>query len=233
MSILDLNCFLIDAIINKQILDMVIPLSIKKKQVLFAEGDDIKGLYFIVKGRAKVEISDHREKQYMIKILIAKDIIGYNALFRNVKKYNYSVSAIEDMEVLYFPNQIFKNEFLNNLEIMRTILQYSLEDQLYACQNFQNVVSKSVRERVASTLIILQQKLGISKDGFINIELQRDEIASLTSTTVEATIKYLSEFKNEQLIEIIGRKIKILDLEKFTKTANDVYYKNKDLSFNM
>jgi CRP/FNR family transcriptional regulator len=42
----------------------------------------------------------------------------------------------------------------------------------------------------------------------------------MVGTATESVIRYLSEFKQEGIIDLAGRKIKILDLSALIKTAN-------------
>ncbi|MEG1199991.1 MAG: helix-turn-helix domain-containing protein, partial [Algoriella sp.] len=58
------------------------------------------------------------------------------------------------------------------------------------------------------------------KDGFINISLTREEMANLIGTATESAIRLISEFKTDELIEVEGRKIKLLDHQKLTKLGH-------------
>ena len=48
----------------------------------------------------------------------------------------------------------------------------------------------------------------------------REEIANLVGTATETAIRLLSEFNKDHIIELTGKKIKILDAHKLVKTAN-------------
>ena len=45
----------------------------------------------------------------------------------------------------------------------------------------------------------------------MKLHLTREEMANIVGTATESVIRLLSEFKAEKLIELNGRKIKILD----------------------
>jgi CRP-like cAMP-binding protein len=82
------------------------------------------------------------------------------------------------------------------------------------------LAQKTVRERLAEILILLEQKLGCDPEGFINISLTREEIANLIGTATESAIRLISEFKSDKLIEVEGRNIKILNREKLIKLGH-------------
>lgn len=82
------------------------------------------------------------------------------------------------------------------------------------------LAQKTVRERLAEVLLLLEQKLGADPEGFIKISLTREEIANLIGTATESAIRLISEFKQDQLIETEGRNIKILNHEKLMKLGH-------------
>ena len=54
----------------------------------------------------------------------------------------------------------------------------------------------------------------------LNLTLTRDDIANLVGTATESVIRMLSEFNKEGLVELKGKKIKILDQVKLLHIAN-------------
>jgi CRP/FNR family transcriptional regulator len=85
-----------------------------------------------------------------------------------------------------------------------------------AMEKIQSLSQKSVRERLAETLIYLKDtfKNKEDDDNEIEIILPREDIANIVGTTTETVIRALSDFKNEKLIELEGKKIKILNEHK-------------------
>ena len=71
-----------------------------------------------------------------------------------------------------------------------------------------------MRERLAEVLLLLEQKLGTDPEGFIKISLTREEIANLVGTATESAIRLISEFKQDELISVDGRNIRILNHDK-------------------
>ena len=91
-------------------------------------------------------------------------------------------------------------------------------------ENTINMVQKPVRERVAQTVLILKEFYGFEPDNAtINISLKRDELASIAGTSRETAIRLLVEFCDDEIIMMTGRKIKIQNLEKLTKIANQSF----------
>ena len=84
------------------------------------------------------------------------------------------------------------------------------------------LAQKTVRERLAEVLLLLEQKLGTDPEGFIKISLTREEIANLIGTATESAIRLISEFKQDDYIAVEGRNIKILNHEKLKKLGHVV-----------
>jgi CRP/FNR family transcriptional regulator len=72
-----------------------------------------------------------------------------------------------------------------------------------------NMAQKSVRERLAFTMIIL---LEIYDKEPIN--LSREDLANFVGTATETLIRILKDFKEEGIIEVHTRKISVLNREK-------------------
>ena len=82
-------------------------------------------------------------------------------------------------------------------------------------------VGESVREKLAGTLLDLMKSHGRAENGQIRIDLKltRQELASLIGTATETLIRVLSEFKEEGLVELQGKNIYILNLDKLELVA--------------
>jgi CRP/FNR family transcriptional regulator len=80
---------------------------------------------------------------------------------------------------------------------------------------------KSIRERLAETLLILKEVFGLAADGLtLASPLTREEIASVVGTAPESVIRALSEFKADKLITTNGRTIKLMNPKGLARIAN-------------
>jgi CRP-like cAMP-binding protein len=70
----------------------------------------------------------------------------------------------------------------------------------------------SVYKKTASTIIKFAEKLNHKSDEAIRIS--RSDLASVAGIATETLIRTMSNFKKQGLIEMEGRNIKILDLQK-------------------
>ena len=130
--------------------------------------------------------------------------------------------AMTPMKVHFLPSDVF----LKLLEIDPKLSYAMLQKIAYELGESANTVTflaqKTVRERLAEILILLEQTLGTDPEGFIKISLTREEIANLIGTATESAIRLISEFKQDDLIAVEGRNIKILNREKLIKLGHVV-----------
>jgi CRP/FNR family transcriptional regulator len=72
-----------------------------------------------------------------------------------------------------------------------------------------NMAQKSVRERLAFTMLILMDVFDQEP-----INLSREDLANFVGTATETLIRLLKDFKEEGIIEVQTRKIKVLDKQR-------------------
>ncbi len=194
-------------------------LEFSKGEVVFEDGESPKGVYFIEKGTAKLSKSGVYGKDQILRFCKENDLIGYRSLLCG-ENFQANAEAMTPMTVQFLPADIF----LNLLKIDPKLSYAMLQKIAYELGESANTVTflaqKTVRERLAEILILLEQKLGTDPEGFIKISLTREEIANLIGTATESAIRLISEFKQDDLISVEGRNIKILNRDKLIKLGH-------------
>ncbi len=83
-----------------------------------------------------------------------------------------------------------------------------------------DLAQKSVKQRMAITLLYLEDTFGVNENGAINIRLSRDDIAGIVGTSIESTIRLLSTFNKNGYIKLQNKSIILLD-KKCLKNLSD------------
>jgi CRP-like cAMP-binding protein len=81
------------------------------------------------------------------------------------------------------------------------------------------MAQKSVKERLAETLLYLEETFGKNEDGSLVVQLSREELSGMIGTATESCIRLLSEFNKLGLIELVGKKIILKDINKLKKIS--------------
>lgn len=194
-------------------------ISYKKGDLIIEEGATPKGIYYLDKGTAKMFKLGFNGKEQILRFTKSGDIIGYRSILSK-QPYGASATAMEDTEACFIPEKFFLKVLEHHPKLAFDILRRISEDLGESAQTITFLAQKTVRERLAEVLLLLEKKLGTDKDGFIKISLTREEMANLIGTATESAICLISEFKTDHLIEVEGRKIKILDHQKLVKLGH-------------
>jgi CRP-like cAMP-binding protein len=81
------------------------------------------------------------------------------------------------------------------------------------------LAQKSVKERLTGTLIYLEETFGTDEDGSLRLHLSLEELAGMVGTATESCIRLLSELNKSDLIELLGKRIKIVDKNKLRRLS--------------
>lgn len=195
----------------------------KKGQRIFAERGLPLGLYCINAGKVKLTTSGIDGKEQILRLVKEGDIIGYRSLLSN-ERYHCDAVALEDSSICVVDKNYFNEIAISNRKLCTELFKKIGSDLKKAEEQIVSLSQKNVRERTAEALLFFKATYGFEADGqTINIQLSREEIADFVGTSTESAIRLLSEFNNDKIIELAGKKIKILDIDKLTKTANVLY----------
>lgn len=184
----------------------------KKSQQFIIEGAPIQGLYFIYKGKAKTVKTGIYGREQIVRFTKDGDTIGFRG-FGTSKRYLIGAYALEDTILCNFSNEDML-EILHNVPEFTFDLMLFYADELNKSENnIRKIAHMNVRERVIDTLLYIHRKFG-QKNGAIDLDLTRKEIADFAGTTDEQVIRVISSLKKELLIKSVGKKIELLKIDK-------------------
>jgi CRP/FNR family transcriptional regulator, polysaccharide utilization system transcription regulator len=195
----------------------------KKGQVIFSQNGLPLGLFCVNSGKIKLSVSGTDGKEQILRLVKGGDILGYRALISN-DRYHCSAIALEDSSVCIVDKAYFLKLALEDQKLCRAIFKKISDDLKKAEEHIVSLSQKNVRERMAEALLFFKATYGYDSDEqTLAVQLSREEIADFVGTSTESAIRLLSEFNNDKIIELVGKKIKIINPDKLTKTANLLY----------
>lgn len=185
-------------------------LFIKKGENLMTEGNAINGLYCIRDGKCKLTKLSTNGKEQIIKFVKGGDILGQRSILSD-EPVGLNATALEDMHVCFIPKGDILDTIKANgqfsLNIMKVISHQLNEANTLVSQ----MAQKPVKERLAETLLSLEEIFGVDNEGCIDVVLTREEIANTIGTATESAIRLLSNLKKDGIIDLVNKKIKIAD----------------------
>lgn len=192
---------------------------VKKGDHIFEEGESVKGIYCIKDGVCKLSKLSGNGKDQIVKLVKAGELLGQRSMISD-EPTNLSAVALEDMQVCFIPKSEVLGFFNTNNEFSMNVMKTICGDLKDADDHMVSMAQKSVKERLAETLIYLEETFGKNNDNSLKVQLSREELAGMIGTATESCIRLLSEFKKEGLIQLEGKKIIIVSINKLKRLAD-------------
>jgi CRP-like cAMP-binding protein len=191
----------------------------KRGEILYNEGSRISGFYCIHSGIIKIFKTGFDGKEQIIRFAKPGDIIAYRSVLSNEVACT-SAKVIEDCQVCFIPSEILISLVKSNSVYALELLKLACEELGEANSFITDIAQKTVRERLAEILLLLVNDFGLDDQNYLRISLTREELANIVGTATESVIRLLSEFKSDKLVELNGRKIRILNKKGLEKISN-------------
>lgn len=191
-----------------------------KGQMVFKEGAEPTGIFYIREGKVKKYKVDNFGKEQIIYVANAGELIGYHAILAS-EPYPDSASVLEKSVIQYITKEHFLTAIDQSPYLSKRLLKI-LSHEFGVLVNNVSVFSRPVRERMAIALIVLREKFkcGTEEDQPVVINVSREDIASMVGTTRENVVRILRQFKDEKIVETKGRKICVLNIHGLVQASN-------------
>ncbi|MGQ7944768.1 Crp/Fnr family transcriptional regulator [Flavobacterium sp. WC2509] len=194
-------------------------MTIKKGENIFEEGENVNGIFCIKDGVCKLTKLSPNGKDHIVKLVTKGELLGQRSMISE-EPANLSAIALEDMQVCFIPKNEILGFFDKNNQFSMNVMKTICSDLKTADDHTVNMAQKSVKERLAETLLYLHESFGTNADDTLKMQLSRDELASMIGTATESCIRLLSDFKKLELIELVGKKIILKDIKLLKKIAD-------------
>ena len=191
----------------------------KRGNVIYYESSRITGCYCIHSGIIKIYKTGSDGKEQIIRFARPGDLIGFRSVFNNEAACT-TAEILEDSILCFIPGELMIQLVKSNGNFAMDLLQLACKELGEANSYITDIAQKTVRERLAEVLLNLQDNFGLNGNSILQISLTREELANIVGTATESVIRLLSEFKEDKIIELQGRQIKILNTPMLQKIAN-------------
>lgn len=191
----------------------------KRGSIIYQEGNRMNGFYCVQKGIIKIYKTGFDGKEQIIRFAQPGDLIGYRSVISSEPACT-TTEVLEGCVLCHIPTGILIHLVKTNGNFAVELLKLTCKELGEANAYITDIAQKTVKERLAEIILHLDDEFGEDADGILKISLRREELSNIVGTATESIIRLLSEFKNNQLIELNGRKIKILDKPGLKYIAN-------------
>ena len=189
-------------------------LSCNNAMVGFLKGDSIikqgtfsTNVVYLRSGLAKIHITGPYHEQ-IVRIIKAPCYLGLPTTI-GVKINQYSVTAIDDVEVCFIDISAFRLLLREAEFFSYEIILELCKNELESIRRCANRTQKQTRGNIAD--VILEFADHIYQSDNFTLPISQAEIGNLVDTTRETVSRILNEFLNDGILNIKGKRIEIIN----------------------
>jgi CRP/FNR family transcriptional regulator len=181
-----------------------------KGESIFHEGDTVNGMYFIFSGLVKVHKKWSDNKELILRFAKEGAIVGHRGLGGDTI-YPVSATALTASDICFVNLDFFMATLKVNPDYLFDLMMFFAAELKESEKRMRNIAHMNTKGRIGQSLLTLQDKFGTDAEGYINIEISRQDLASYTGTTYETLFKIMNELAEENAIQIDSKRTKLLD----------------------
>lgn len=190
-----------------------------KGDIIFHRGALPLGMFVIEKGKVKLHLPSGKGREQIVRLAGDGDIIGHRALLSDLA-HTTTAEALEETHVCFLTKDLFQRLYGNNRTVHLQVVRLLLENLKTAESKISSYSFKTVKSRIAETLLQLKEQFGLEKENqCLNISLSRQDLSSLTGMATETLIRQLIQLEEEGMISLQGKKIMLNDTRKLQQVA--------------
>ncbi|MGA9325194.1 MAG: response regulator [Salegentibacter sp.] len=184
---------------------------VRKSDIIYKEQKNAYYIYMLEDGLVKTHRMDEYGKELITGLYKKGDFFGFYH-FKQVAPYPETATVLEAGGHYKLHNREFQ-KILSQSHKLTIELAQLLSDNLSNLKtHLLEMAYASVLKKTTNT--ILQFAEVLQDDPAEGIKISRSDLASVAGISTESFIRSLSSLKKEGLIDIEGRNIKVLDLDK-------------------
>lgn len=191
----------------------------KKKQRIYAEGQQPHNLFYIISGKVRTYKINDYGKELTVGLFTTGDFFGYQSLLENTI-YQESAETLEESEVSSIGRTDFEKLIYKNKDVAQKFIRLLAHHVHEKEEQLLSLAYNSLRKRVAQTILTLLDKYKEEGKESFSMHISREDLAHIVGTTTESLIRTLSDFKNENIISAAPGNIKVIDEIKLKKMVN-------------
>ncbi len=186
-------------------------------EIILKQGTKADYMISLIDGFARMYIEGYNERNLVLDFLVPWQLIGGPGAYSN-GKHRYSVVAVQETVVCFLEVQNFKKVLAMNSDFAEKVLEYCSNNYLRTLDRMVGLSHKQMHGRIADALIYLTGKIYMSDS--VGPEISRQDMADYTGMTKDSAIRILKEFERDEIINLVGRRIEVIDISRLQDISN-------------
>lgn len=186
-------------------------LKVYRRNEIYNEDKSSNYIYFVERGLVKTHTIDESGKELVLDIHKKGDFFGFCSL-KHKKTYTETATSVETCELYSIKSSEFRDILKENHELTLELVEVLSDKVSILKKHLLQMAYATVLQKTTKTLLEFAEKL--SDDPCELVTVSRTDLASVAGISTESFIRCLTQLKNEGLVEVNGRHITILNLQK-------------------
>ncbi len=192
------------------------PRQYDKGDLLFGEGKEGVGFYVVVTGQVKVFKMSFDGREQILHILGPGDPLGEVPVFAGMN-YPANAQALVKSILYFFPRQKLIELYRESPSLAMNMLAVLSRRLREFTVLIENLSLKEIPQRLATYLVHQQSLKPISAR--VKLSVTKGVLSNILGTSQETLSRVLGKLSQEGLIEVQGKEISILDMDRLKNLA--------------
>ncbi|MDO5049139.1 MAG: Crp/Fnr family transcriptional regulator [Actinomycetaceae bacterium] len=194
--------------------------TLRRGEVLFEEGEQGNRLYIITEGKVKLGHTSLDGRENLLAVLGPGEIIGELTLFDPGPR-STTATAVSPVTLLHLDHADLIGILDTNPTMGKHMLRALARRLRRTNESLADLVFSDVPGRVAKALLDLADRFGTPTDEGVHVphDLTQEELAQLVGASRETVNKSLADFVSRGWIQLEGRAVTLLDLDRLARRA--------------
>ena len=188
--------------------------SYHKGEAIYRVGEDSRYLVCVLSGRIKLEKLGVGGRMQITRMFRSGENFGYRSYFAHQDHQTEAVAMVQT-QVALVPMRLIEGLCMANAQLSMYFVRNLAADLGKSDERTINLTQKHIRGRLAESILMLIDRYGFESDSItINAALPREDLAALSNMTTSNAIRTLGSLVTDGIIEVEGRKIRVLNFDK-------------------
>jgi CRP/FNR family transcriptional regulator len=194
--------------------------TVRRGEVLFAEGEVGDRLFVVVEGKVKISRSFADGRENMLAVLGPGEMFGELSLFDPGPR-TATATALTDAVLVELPHDALRPWLSGRPEVASALLRALAQRLRRTNDAMADLVFSDVPGRVAKALVGLAERFGEQRADGLHVahDLTQEELAQLVGASRETVNKALADFAARGWLRIEARAVVILDWQRLERRA--------------
>jgi CRP-like cAMP-binding protein len=189
-------------------------------KTLYLEGDAVEQIFLLTSGFVKTTKVGPRGGEVILRVGVPGDVLGAMSLC-STGRHTTTAQALRVRYALVWEARVFQFLVEPLPVVHRNMIRLTGEHLEELERRFGELATQRVAPRLARQLIRLQEQIGRSINGSVEIRLSREELAQMTGTTLFTVCRRLGVWEARGLVNLRRDSVTVCDLESLLKISEE------------